>query len=101
MLPLTGVATGASVGLSDGSFDELFVVLPDCVPLSDESEPEGLTGVVGKVRLYLKEIKLDERAEFCHVAQQLDDTSSNVDLDVTVFGARDRRRDCEVAQAKS
>ena len=44
---------------------------------------------------------LNERAEFCHVAQRLDDTSSNVDLDVTVFGARDRRRDCEVAQAKS
>ena len=30
-----------------GSFDELFVVLPDCVPLSDESEAEGLIGVVG------------------------------------------------------
>lgn len=47
MLPLTGAATGAPVGLSDGSFDELFVVLPDCVPFVDESEPEGLTGVVG------------------------------------------------------
>lgn len=43
VLPLTGVAAGVSVGLAE----EPFPVLPDCVPFVDESEPEGLTGVVG------------------------------------------------------
>ena len=47
VLPLTGETAGVLAGLSDGSFDELFAVLPDCVPFVDESEPEGLTGVVG------------------------------------------------------
>lgn len=43
MLPLTGVVAGVSVGLAE----EPFAVLPDCVPFVDDSEPEGLTGVVG------------------------------------------------------
>ena len=42
MLPLTGGTAGVSVGLAE----EPFAALPDCVPFVDESEPEGLTGVV-------------------------------------------------------